>query len=131
MKVFCAVGLGLCKAPSSHSLFYRQLLQRLVRLQALTHQPGAVPARTDCTTVAACPACMLCWYAQYGPYTDALYRAVHGELSTSTARHRHILQGVPELRKVMCRDPLRAGAVYCFIWTVNASMALNSSSSRT
>ena len=63
--------LGLCKAPSGHSLFYRQLLQRLLRFQAHMHHPGAVPAHTDCTTIAACPACMLCWYAQYGPYTDA------------------------------------------------------------
>ena len=61
--------LGPCKTPVSHSLFYRRLLQRLVSFQDHIHHPDAVQAHTDCTTIAACPACMLCRYAQLGPYT--------------------------------------------------------------
>ena len=59
--------LGLCKAPLIHSLFCRRLLQQLVCFQDHTHHPDAVQAHTGCTTIAACPACMLCRHSQLGP----------------------------------------------------------------
>ena len=112
------------QSSSCHSLCYTQLLQRLKRFQDHTHHPGAVPAHTHCTTIVACPACMLCRYAQ------ALHRSLMQSASRTWRIDGDVNSGAPEFRKVSCRHFLRAGTVCCADRTLIVCMATVSSRRR-